>query len=110
MRLHFTFCHRKPERSFFFKGKQFPVCARCTGIHLGYISFPLFLLNVFVLNIGITFFLIIPTILDGLTQAFCNRESTNAIRLITGFMAGIGIMSMVAIIGKTIGFFIISLF
>ena len=25
-------CHQKPERSFFYKGYQFPVCARCTGV------------------------------------------------------------------------------
>ena len=24
-------CHCRPDRSFFYKGKQFPVCARCTG-------------------------------------------------------------------------------
>ena len=27
-------CHQKPERSFFWDGHQFPVCARCTGIYL----------------------------------------------------------------------------
>ena len=25
-------CHQMPERSFFIKGYQFPVCARCTGV------------------------------------------------------------------------------
>ena len=29
-------CHQMPERSFFFKGYQFPVCARCTGMIVGY--------------------------------------------------------------------------
>ena len=28
-------CHQMPERSFFYKGKQFPVCARCTGVIIG---------------------------------------------------------------------------
>ena len=27
-------CHRIPERSFFFRGHQFPVCARCTGFYI----------------------------------------------------------------------------
>ncbi len=27
-------CHQKPERSFFYDGHQFPVCARCAGIYL----------------------------------------------------------------------------
>ena len=28
-------CHQMPERTFFYKGKQFPVCARCTGVIIG---------------------------------------------------------------------------
>lgn len=102
-RLHITYCHRKPERSFFWKGKQFPVCARCTGIHIGYISFPLFLFSVFTLNIWWTIFLILPTYIDGLTQAFFKRESNNLLRVTTGVIAGIGLMSLVSIIGKFIG-------
>ncbi len=27
-------CHQKSERSFFWDGHQFPVCARCTGVYL----------------------------------------------------------------------------
>ena len=30
-------CHQMPERSFFYKGYQFPVCARCTGLMAGYL-------------------------------------------------------------------------
>lgn len=102
-KLYITFCHRKPERSFFWKGKQFPVCARCTGIHLGYFTFPLFLFNLFTLNIWWTIALILPTYIDGCIQSFFNRESTNFYRVTTGLMAGIGTMSLVAIIGKYIG-------
>lgn len=102
-RLHITYCHRKPERSFFWKGKQFPVCARCTGIHLGYLSFPLFLFSIFTLNIWWAIALITPTYLDGLTQAFFQRESNNILRVSTGFLAGIGLMSLIAIIGHYIG-------
>lgn len=102
-KLHITFCHRKPERSFFWKGKQFPVCARCTGIHIGYLTFPLFMFNVFTLNIWWTIALMLPTYIDGLTQAFLKRESNNFLRVTTGLMAGVGGMSLVAIIGKYIG-------
>lgn len=102
-RLHITFCHRKPERSFFWKGRQFPVCARCTGIHLGYITFPLFLFNVVTMNIWWTIALILPTYIDGVTQAAFGRESNNLFRVTTGIMAGVGAMSLVAIIGKYIG-------
>ena len=31
-------CHQMPERSFFIRGKQFPVCARCTGVMIGNIA------------------------------------------------------------------------
>ena len=27
-------CHQRPDRSFFWDGHQFPVCARCTGLYL----------------------------------------------------------------------------
>jgi uncharacterized membrane protein len=28
-------CHQRPERSFFLRGAQLPVCARCAGIYAG---------------------------------------------------------------------------
>jgi uncharacterized membrane protein len=31
---HFI-CHQRPERSFFFEGRQLAVCARCTGLYAG---------------------------------------------------------------------------
>ncbi|GAA3518214.1 DUF2085 domain-containing protein [Aquimarina addita] len=91
------------SRSFFWKGKQFPVCSRCTGIHIGYLSFPLFTFDLITLNLYWTIFLILPTYLDGLIQAYFDLESNNIRRVITGLMAGTGMMSLVAIIGKFIG-------
>lgn len=102
-RIELISCHRKPERSFFWRGKQFPVCARCTGIHVGYLAFPFFTFNVFHLNIWITLALIVPTVVDGLTQAYWDRESNNLLRVISGLMFGVGMMSLVSIIGKSIG-------
>ena|ERR1022692_3111677 len=93
-------CHRKPERSFFWKGKQFPVCARCTGVYIGCLTLPVFLFSTFTLNIWWTLVLIIPTLLDGWTQAFFKRESNNVIRVTTGIFAGVGMISLVAIIGE----------
>jgi uncharacterized membrane protein len=29
-----TICHQRPERSFVLNGRQFPVCARCTGLYV----------------------------------------------------------------------------
>jgi uncharacterized membrane protein len=99
----FGMCHRKPERSFFWKGKQFPVCARCTGIHIGYLTFPFFLFSVFTLNLWVTLLMIAPTFLDGITQAFMKRESNNILRVTTGLLAGVGMMSLLSIAGKYIG-------
>ena len=107
--IQLTFCHRKPERSFFWKGKQFPVCARCTGIFLGYFSFPFFLFDIFAINIWWTLALILPTYIDGWSQVFLDRSSNNFLRFTSGFIAGIGIMSLVTIIGQFLGNFILSL-
>ncbi len=106
-RIEWAVCHKKPHRSFFFRGKQFPVCARCTGIHLGYLSMPFFLFKLIYINFLFSIILIIPTVIDGLTQAYFDRESTNSLRFITGLMSGIGLMSIVHIIGFEIGYFIL---
>jgi len=107
--MEFVLCHRKPERSFFIRGKQFPVCARCTGIYLGYAFFPLFVFNVIHIGFIISVLLVLPTVIDGFTQAYYKRESNNVLRFVTGFMAGVGTISMLTIIGKNIGFFILDI-
>jgi uncharacterized membrane protein len=108
-KLEFSFCHQLPERSFFLNGKQFPVCARCTGIHIGYLSFPVFLFGIFSLNLWLCILFILPTVIDGLTQAFLERESTNWLRFVTGLIAGIGSMALISVVGKYIGNLILSL-
>jgi uncharacterized membrane protein len=107
--LNLISCHRLPERSFFFRGKQFPFCARCTGINISFLLIPVFTLNIIVINLAISFFLMAPAVIDGLTQAFCNRESNNYLRLATGLMMGLGLNSISAHIGKGIGAIIINL-
>ncbi len=108
-KLEFPFCHQIPSRSFFYKDWQFPICARCTGIHLGYLSFPIFLFSLFNLNLWLSIVFIIPTLIDGLTQAFLNRESNNWLRFTSGIAAGIGCMSLISLTGKYIGNLILSL-
>lgn len=108
-KLEFSFCHQLPERSFFLKGKQFPVCARCTGIHIGYLSFPIFLFGFLNLSLWLSIIFILPTVIDGLTQAFFERESTNLLRFITGLTAGMGSMALISLMGKYIGNLILSL-
>ncbi len=96
-------CHRIPERSFFWKGKQFPVCARCTGYHIGYLSAPLFLFSLVSVDLWISILILMPSHIDGITQALFKRKSNNILRVTTGFLAGIAIMSIVSIAGKYAG-------
>ena len=99
-------CHQKPERSFFIKGYQMPVCARCSGVFIGYlIAIPLYLWLsiswiVALAGCGIMLF-------DWGIQAMTRKESTNIRRLITGIFGGYGIMSvqikLAAIMLRSIG-------
>lgn len=95
-------CHRIPERSFFIKGHQFPVCARCTGFYTG--LFVYLIWNYFngqnydIYTLIISIILMIPTTIDGLTQYFGPRESTNNLRFITGFIGGIGLIIFLKIV------------
>ena len=95
-----------PERSFFIKGHQFPVCARCTGFYISLILYFIYTYYFYVYyNPALLIFailLLMPAIIDGLTQLFKYRESNNVLRLITGLMGGIGL----GIIVKTIKWYI----
>lgn len=105
--IRFVPCHRKPERSFFYRGRQFPVCARCTGMLVGYLAFPLFLVQIIHMNIFTALALNIPAYIDGVIQAINLRESNNPLRFITGMLSGIGQMGVVSFIGNCIGLFIV---
>lgn len=84
-------CHGIPHRCLFLFGTRMPICARCTAIYIGLIA-------------GIAAFLIAPWLherflriaamaavapmaIDGFTQLLRFRESTNILRLATGFPA-----------------------
>lgn len=83
-------CHRMKSRSITIKGHTLPLCARCTGILLGYLFFPfLFFFGLyFPLWLGIL--LNFPMVLDGWTQKRQFRESNNRLRFITGIVSGLG--------------------
>ena len=94
-------CHRNPERSFFIKGHQFPVCSRCTGFYISLIMYFTYTYYYYVnytpellLSAGL---LLIPTGIDGITQFFEFRESNNILRFITGFVGAIGLILMARI-------------
>ena len=89
-------CHQMATRSFFFKGFQFPLCARCTGILVGEIVACLLLLCNIHIDVFIAVLLICPTVLDGMIQLLGKYKSTNFKRLFSGLIAGIGLIFILA--------------
>ena len=95
-----SLCHRIPERSFHWNGRQLPVCARCTGLRLGLLTFPLFLFGVLYINMWWSALLVLPLAIDGLTQAIFHRESNNRLRLVTGILAAVGLGALACEAGR----------
>lgn len=88
-----TGCHQLPERSFSYKGYQFPVCARCTGVIIGYlIAIPVVMFTGFHKKTSIAG--CTAMLADWSIQAAGIKESTNRRRFITGIVGGFGIMSI----------------
>lgn len=83
-------CHSKPERSFYFKGRQFPICARCTGVLLGWMIGIIYCIFSEVPKVYITVLILFPLIFDGTMQSLRKKESNNIKRIITGIFFGMG--------------------
>ena len=97
-------CHQLPERSFFWNGYQFPVCARCTGVYLGELIalFGHFLIGS-CWRIDLLFCLIM--LLDWTIQFLHIRASTNPRRLVSGLLCGYGMMDLqLLLLGKLFRF------
>ena len=92
----FFLCHCRPERSFFYKGKQFPICARCTGELIGLIVGIPIIFKLKDVDIIYIFLLSIPLILDGGIQLVTKYESNNIKRVIKGFLFGIALIFILA--------------
>lgn len=86
-------CHCRPERSFFYKGKQFPVCARCTGELTGILAalFTWVFGHPGIICSGI---LMIPLIVDGMVQFCTSYKSNNFRRFWTGALFGYGLANL----------------
>lgn len=85
-------CHQMPERSFFIKDYQFPLCARCTGIALGHIAALLIApFHTYRYSIGVFTF---PLAIDGTAQYITSYESNNYKRVISGFLYGFAFTSI----------------
>lgn len=99
-------CHQLPERSLFGGGVQLPVCARDTGIYIGFI---VSLLVISALHRperprmfprpwvwGVIGLLIGVMALDGFTSYAGWRTTSNELRLLTGLAAGFGASALLA--------------
>lgn len=89
-------CHTRNDRSFHYKGKKFPICARCTGELIG-IIFSLATCYFFRVNTFISLIMLIPLIVDGVVQMKTNYESKNYRRFITGILFGYALINLIAI-------------
>lgn len=89
-----TGCHQDPNRSFKVKNVQFLLCARCTGVFLGYlVGFALaFVIRIpFLVCAGIMMIMFY----DWYIQYLCIKESTNFRRCLTGIFYGTGTIHII---------------
>lgn len=87
-------CHARPDRSFYFRGKQFPICARCTGELIGMLLGIPIAICFGCLNFWVACLLMLPLVIDGFTQRLTAYESNNMRRLWTGILFGIAFIAM----------------
>lgn len=90
-------CHQLPERTFHLDGHPMAVCARCAALPLGIVLGAIvagrmcaWLAPSRWVRPGFVWILIaaVPMALDGFSQLFGFRESTNGLRLATGLILG----------------------
>jgi uncharacterized membrane protein len=90
------FCDELPTHSFFIGGYQICLCARCLTIYSSMLLGGLILSYlrkrqpVKALTVWQWLLFVLPMALDGGTQFFGWRESTNALRVVTGLIFGLG--------------------
>ena len=86
-------CHCRDDRSFYFRGRKFPVCARCTGMLAGWVAG---CATYFFTRIPLRWLvvMILPLIIDGTAQQLTKYDSRNTRRLVTGVLFGYGTMGV----------------
>ncbi len=86
-------CHCLDSRSFHYKGRKFPLCARCTGELLGIIT-GLVSCPFAHPPLAVLLALMVPMVLDGGVQMATAYESGNFRRLVTGALFGFALAEL----------------
>lgn len=84
-------CHQMKERSFIFRGRQCPVCARCLGVFSGY-CLALILYPFWELPMWMAFGFCLLMFGDWFVQKINIMKSNNIRRFITGIMCGLALI------------------
>lgn len=84
-----------------FRGKQFPLCARCTGELIGILLAPAAFWMFGLPDGKICLWLLLPLVLDGGIQRLTRYESGNIRRLLTGMLFGYALVGLLVL--STIG-------
>ncbi len=100
----FAVCHQITSRCLTFGKINLPICARCSGIYLGFLITAAILFSMYRrkesnlpplwVKIALVIF-IISTIIDGLLSYLNLIPTNNNIRFVTGFLCGSGIMIII---------------
>lgn len=94
-------CHARPDRSFYFRGRQFPICARCTGELLGMIAGIPLAAIAGCPSFWVVVLLMVPMVFDGFLQLLTAYESGNLRRLLTGTLFGIAFIDFLIYFHRT---------
>lgn len=95
---HYWGCHRLPDRSFRLHGRQFHLCARCTGIVTGLALSPLFVLAIAASPLWFTA-ACVAMFIDGGTQYLGWRSSNNVLRFLVGLAFGSWLLPFLLVVG-----------
>ena len=103
MRLgHLYGCHQIPERCFTIRNRQFPICARCSGVLFGQIIGIILIMSKVLIPLCLALLFIGVMGIDWLIQFLNIRKSTNLRRFISGTLCGVGLIYFYAFITKAV--------
>ena len=102
-----TVCHQMSERSICMGGNYLPVCARCTGIYIGFAVSALYLFITKgykgnkpfnLLQTAFMVLCILPLMIDGVGSYIGLWNSNNLLRIFTGSLCGFVILPFIVLV------------